>query len=130
MAKIVACNLIIKDDFHNVLILKKKVKRGEVEKWSILTQKVRGKESHDKCITRGAKDILKSVICDVEPVKEYTVDVEADESIMVYSGRIKEKAVLDKSYKECTWIGIRNIDDYDFLPLDKEILLDFFNNNN
>ncbi len=126
MAKQVACSLIIKDDFHNVLILKKKVKRGEVESWSILTSKIRGKESHDKCITRGAKDILKSVIFDVEPFKEYIINEENDESVMVFTGRIKEKAILDKNYKECKWIGKRNIEDYNFLSLDKDILNDFF----
>lgn len=126
MAKQVACSLIIKDDFHNVLILKKKVKRGEIESWSILTSKIRGKENHDKCITRGAKDILKSVIFDVEPFREYVIDGDNDESIMVYTGRIKEKAILDKSYKECKWIGKRNLEDYNFLELDKKILDDFF----
>ena len=45
---------------------------------------------------------------------------------MVYTGRIKEKAILDKNYKECKWIGKRNLEDYNFLPLDKEILTDFF----
>ena len=126
MAKQVACSLIIKDDFHNVLILKKKVKRGEIENWSILTSKIRGKESHDKCITRGAKDILKSVIFDVEPFKEYIIDNENDDSVMVFTGRIKEKAILDKNYKECKWIGKRNLEDYNFLSLDKDILNDFF----
>ena len=126
MAKQVACSLIIKDDFNNILVLKKKVKRGEIENWSILTSKIRGKESHDKCITRGAKDILKSVIFDVEPFKEYIIDEENDESVMVYTGRIKEKAILDKNYKECKWIGKRNLEDYNFLALDKDVLNDFF----
>ncbi|MBD7910477.1 MULTISPECIES: hypothetical protein [Clostridium] len=126
MAKVIGCSLIIKDDFHNILLLKKKVKRGEVEVWSLLTQKLRGKESHDKCIARGAKDILKSVIFDVEPVKEYIVNSDEDECVMVYTGRIKEKAVLDKAYKECKWIGYRNLEDYNILPYEKQILLDFF----
>lgn len=126
MAKIVACNLIIKDDFHNVLILKKKVKRGEVESWSILTQKIRGKESHDKCITRCAKDSLKSVVFDVEPFKEFISNEEADESVMVYTGRIKEKIVLDKNYKDSSWIGVRNLEKYNLSELDKKILDDYF----
>ncbi|MDD6796440.1 MAG: hypothetical protein PUE01_13725 [Clostridiaceae bacterium] len=126
MAKIVACNLIIKDDFHNVLILKKKVKRGEVETWSILTQKIRGKESHDKCITRCAKDSLKSVVFDVEPFKEFISNEEADESVMVYTGRIKEKIVLDKNYKDSSWIGVRNLEKYNLSELDKKILEEYF----
>ena len=45
---------------------------------------------------------------------------------MVYTGRIKEKAILDKNYKECKWIGKRNLEDYNFLSLDKDVLNDFF----
>lgn len=126
MAKVIGCSLIIKDDFRNVLILNKKVKRGEVETWSLLSQKLKGKESHDKCITRGAKDILKSVIFDVEPVGEYKMDSDEDECVMVYTGRIREKAILDKSYKECKWIGYRNIEGLNMAPHEKQILLDFF----
>lgn len=127
MAKVVSCSLIIKDDFHNVLILKKKVKRGETETWSILTQKLRGKESHDKCLTRCAKDILKSVVFDVEPFKEFVFDEENDENIMVYTGRIKEKIILDKNYKDSAWIGVRNLDNYNFSDFDKKVLTEYFN---
>ncbi|WP_455811235.1 hypothetical protein [Clostridium butyricum] len=45
MMKCTACTLIIKDDFENVLILKKKVKKGQIGKWSLLSQNLRGKES-------------------------------------------------------------------------------------
>ena len=56
----------------------------------------------------------------------YIIDEENDESVMVYTGRIKEKAILDKNYKECKWIGKRNLEDYNFLSLDKDVLNDFF----
>ncbi|HEY5525479.1 MAG TPA: hypothetical protein VIK26_09130 [Clostridium sp.] len=129
MAKIIACSLIIKDDFNNVLILNKKVKRGEVETWSILNQTLKGKESHDKCITRCAKDILKSLVFEVEPLKEYIVDKEADESIMVYTGKIRERFMLDiKKYKDSKWIGLRNLQDYNFVDYEEQILKDFYNN--
>lgn len=127
MAKIIACSLIIKDDFNNVLILNKKVKRGEVETWSILNQNLKGKESHDKCITRCAKDILKALIFEVEPLTEYIVDKEAEESIMVYTGKIRERFILDtKKYKDTKWIGSKNLQDYNFVDYEEEILKDFF----
>ena len=52
MSTVVSCSLIIRDDFNNVLLLKKKVKRGQIEKWSLLTQKKRSKEEHEKTIHR------------------------------------------------------------------------------
>ena len=64
MSTVVSCSLIIRDDFNNVLLLKKKVKRGQIEKWSLLTQKKRSKEEHEKTIHRGVKDILKSIVFD------------------------------------------------------------------
>jgi hypothetical protein len=127
MAKIIACSLIIKDDFNNVLILNNKVKRGEIETWSILNKKIKGKESHDKCITRGAKDAIKSLVFDAEPFKEYIVDKDSDESIMVYTGRIEDRVTLDlKKYIGNRWIGLRSIENFNLSQLEKEILNDFF----
>ena len=127
MAKIIACSLIIKDDFNNVLILNKKVKRGELETWSILNQKLKGKESYDKCITRCSKEILKSLVFDVEELKEYIVDKEADESIMVYTGKIRERFILDiKKYRDSKWVGVRNFQDYNFVDIEAKILKDLF----
>ena len=127
MAKIIACSLIIKDDFNNVLILNKKVKRGEIETWSILNQNIKGKESHDKCISRCAKDTIKSLVFDVEPFKEYIVDQDADEAVMVYTGRIEERVALDtKKYIGNRWISLRSIENFNLTQFEKEILKDFF----
>lgn len=127
MAKIIACSLIIKDDFNNVLILNKKVKRGEIEIWSILNQNLKGKESHDKCLTRCAKDTIKSLVFDVEPFKEYIVGLGADEAVMVYTGRIEERVALDtKKYIGNRWISLRSIENFNLSQFEKEILKDFF----
>ena len=71
MAKISTCTLIIRDDFKNVLILQKKVKKGEVDSFSLLTQKLRGRESEEKCVNRAVKDSLKSIIFDLEKLQNY-----------------------------------------------------------
>ncbi|PRR82556.1 hypothetical protein [Clostridium vincentii] len=127
MAKIIACSLIIKDDFNNVLILNKRVKRGEIETWSILNQKIKGKEIHDKCITRCAKENLKALVFDVKEFKEYIFNKETDESIMVCTGEIRERFILDsKKYKDSKWVSIRNFQDYNFIECEKEMLKDFF----
>ncbi len=122
--KYVGCAEIIKDDFNNVLIVKKKAKRGSIGKWSLINQKLRGKESDEKCLARAAKDILKTLIFDNEFFKDFPINEE--ESIKVYVGNLKEKYILDKSYDEATWINKNRIDDYDLEELDKEILKEYF----
>lgn len=122
--KYTACIEIIKDDFNNVLIVKKKAKKGMVEKWTLLNQKIRGKESDEKCLARAAKDVLKTIIFDNEFFKEFAINDE--ECAKVYVGNLKEKYVLDKSYDEATWINKSRCDDYDLEELDKKILKEYF----
>ena len=98
MSKIMGCSLVIKDDFNNVLILQKKVKKTEPEEWSLVSSKIRGKESYEKSINRGIKDCIKALAFDLEQVGEYVVDEENDESVMVFKANIKEKPMLDKSF--------------------------------
>lgn len=124
MSTVVSCSLIIRDDFNNVLLLKKKVKRGQIEEWSLLNQKKRSKEEHEKTIHRGVKDILKSIVFDLEPLDEYSIN--EDESTMVYLGILKEKVTLDKNYKEVKWINVNDIDNFEINNLDKKILKDYF----
>lgn len=118
------CVQIIKDDFSNVLIVKKKAKRGTIEKWSLIHQKIRGKENDDKCLARAVKDTLKTIVFDNLFFNEYVVGEE--EAIKVYVGNLKEKYVLDKSYDEATWINKNRFDDYDLEEFDRKILKDYF----
>ena len=62
MNKAVGCTLLIKDDFNNVLVLNKKVTRGEEQTWSLLSGKSRGKESDEKCLNKASNKILKTII--------------------------------------------------------------------
>lgn len=125
MAKVVGCALIVKDDFNNVLILQDKVKRGEPEKWTLLNQKIKGKETEEKCINRCVKDALKTVVFDLERVKEYLIN--DDEAITLYSGSLKDRIVLDKKYKDYKWIGLRQISNYNFNDVHIAMLQDYFN---
>lgn len=125
MSKVVGCTLVIRDDFNNVLILKKKVKRGQEEVWSLLTQKIRGKETTEKCINKGVKDILKSIVFDLEPLKEYEIEKGNDEVVMTFVGTLKEKVTLDKNYKEFKWINKRQLDSVTLSDLDRRILSDY-----
>lgn len=125
MMKCTACTLIINDDFNNVLILKKKVKKGEIGKWSLLSQKLRGKESDEKCLNKASNKILKTIIFDLEPYKEYILNEELEEGIRVYKGEIKGRFVLDKTYDEAQWVHKDKLSEYEFEDVDKSIIEDF-----
>lgn len=124
MAKVSMCTLIIRDDFKNVLILQKKVKKGEEDSFALLTQKLRGKESEEKCINRAVKDSLKSIIFDLEKIQNY--ELSDQEEIAVYVGDLKERIVLDKAYKDYKWINKRQLDDFNLSEVEKDILSLYF----
>lgn len=123
MSKSVECTLLIKDDFNNVLLLNKKVKRGEKQSWSLLSQKTKGKESEEKCIDRVVKDVLKSIPFETKFVKEYDFQ---DEVIKVYSAILRERIVLHKNYKECKWVSKSEVDNLELQELDKNIINEYF----
>ena len=125
MMKCTACTLIIKDDFENVLILKKKVKKGQIGKWSLLSQNLRGKESDEKCLNIASNKILKTIIFDLEPYKEFVLDSDSDEGIRVYKGEIKGRFVLDKSYDDAQWVNKNKLSEYEFEDIDKLIMENF-----
>lgn len=124
MNKSIGCTLLIKDDFNNILLLNKKVKRGEQQSWSLLSQKTRGKESEEKCIERVVKDVLKSIPFETEFVKEYNFE---DEVVKVYSAIIRERIVLHKNYRECKWISKSEVENLELQEFDKNIINEYFN---
>lgn len=126
MSKIMGCSLVIKDDFNNVLILQKKVKKTEPEEWSLVSSKIRGKESYEKSINRGIKDCIKALAFDLEQVGEYIVDEENDESVMVFKANIKEKPMLDKSFIDYRWISKNQVVNYNLKEYEKAALRDCF----
>jgi len=129
MGKIVKCSIIIYDDFNNVLI----AQRGKVKKncsviWSIFGKDMKGKESEEKCITKALEKDLKCNIFDLAPFKEYVVNEDNGESLMVYTGKVKEYLTCHKEINKIMWIGKKDIDRYEFSEEEKQVLLDFFNN--
>lgn len=127
MMNFTGCTLLIKDDFGNILVLKKKVKKGQKEIWSLLTQKIKGKESNEKCINKSVNKILKTIVFDLKQFNEYVTDSENNEGIKVYLGDLKGKFVLDKSYDEAKWINKNDLDGYEFDEIDKKIIVDYYN---
>lgn len=124
MTNIIGCTLIVKDDFNNVLVLKKKVKKGQKESFSLINNKIRGKEVTEKCLERAVKSSIKCIIFDLQPLKEFIVDNQTKEKHIIYVGNIKERPMLDKSYVDFKWISKRQIDDHNLEEFEREIILD------
>lgn len=123
MGKILGCSVILKDDFDNVLIVLKG-KKKDPELWSCIGRLKKGKESDEKCAINVIKEDLNTLVFDLEPLKEFTID--DDKSIMLYTGKIKEYMNLGKNIKKIEWVNENTIDKYNFLDGEKEILLEYF----
>lgn len=124
MNKIISCSLIIKDDFNNVLIIQRKVKRGQPKVWSLLNRDIKGKETIEKCLEKIAKEDLKGIVFNLTPFKDFVIN--QDESNSSYTGSIKESIVLHKDITSSKWINERSLEQYEFKETDKNILLEFF----
>lgn len=129
MGKVIRCSIVIFDDYKNVLIAQRgKVKKNSPIVWSIFGKEIKGKESEEKCITKALEKDLKCNIFELTPFKEYIINEDSGESLMVYTGQVKEYLTCHKEINKIVWIGKKDIDRYEFSEEEKQVLLDFFNN--
>lgn len=126
MGKITTGSLIIKDDYKNVLIIQRKAKKNDPKLWEILQRDIKGKETQEKCIGKMAQRELKTVVFDLTPFKEYVINEEKEELLMLFTGKLKERITLHKDIMMDKWISESELDKYDFVPGHKERLLDYF----
>jgi hypothetical protein len=128
VGKVVKCSVIICDDFNGVLIAARgKSKRGVPKVWSIFGKDIKGKENTEQCITKAIDKDLKCTIFDLIPFKEYVINEESEETLLVYIGKVKEYITPHKDINEVKWITERELNMYDFSDGEKEILVSFFN---
>ena len=123
MGRIAECSVIIKDDFNNIFIVRRKTKRNEPKLWYIVGKKIRGKETEEKCIARAIKDDLKSIIFDLEKLGEIKISAEKDELCAVYLGQLKEKIVYGNDIVEGKWVSAKELENYDLAEYEKEKIL-------
>ena len=86
MSKIAECSLIIKDDFNNIFIIRRKTKRSQPKLWYIVGKKIKGRETEEKCIARAVKDDLKSIVFNLEKVGEMKINEDNAELCAIYVG--------------------------------------------
>lgn len=127
MPKITGCSIIIKDDFNNVFIVKKKVKKNEIEYWYNIGKNLKGKESEEKCIARAIKEDLKSIVFNVEKIGEILKE-ENEEVFAVYKGEIKERTTYGNDIVDGAWINLSDLDKFNLAPGEKEKILMYYNN--
>jgi hypothetical protein len=129
MSKVTRCSIIICDDFNNVLIAEIGKGKGNSPKiWCIVGKSIKGKETEEKCITKAIDKALKCNIFDLTPFKEYALDEESGDTLLVYSGKIREAVTCHTDINKIKWISESEVDMYDFSIDEKKALLDFFKN--
>ena len=125
MGQIVKCSIIICDDFNGVLIAARGKKKLPIV-WSLFGKDIKGKETSEKCITKAIDKDLSCTIFDMIPFKEYTLDEQSGDALLVYTGKIKHYITTHKDINQVKWITERELDMYNFSGGEKEILSDFF----
>lgn len=108
-------SIVIRDDFNNILIIQKKVKKNEPKLWDFLQCEVKGKATPDAAITKEAYKMLKVTIFDINLVKE-----ESEEYI--YSGIIREGVVAHTNLSEVKWVKKADLENFNFSEEAKSVL--------
>ena len=127
MKKVAECSVIIKDDFDNIFIVRRKAKRNEPKLWYIVGKKIKGKETEEKCIARAVKDDLKSIIFNLKKIGETIVNEENDELCAIYVGELKEKIVYGTDIVEGKWVSLRELENYELAEKEMEKILYYTN---
>lgn len=123
MANVIGCSIILKDDFDNILIIKKEQKK-KFGLWKCVGRLKKGRENNEKCIINSVKEELNTLIFDLKEVKEFKINDE--DSIMIYEGKIKDYMNLGKKVMDMRWISKSDIENYELLDWQKEMLLEYF----
>ncbi|MDY6012076.1 hypothetical protein [Clostridium sp.] len=124
MKNIIGCSIILKDDFNNILIIKKEQKKN-FGLWKCVGRLKKGRENNEKCISNSVKEELNTLIFDLKEIKEFKIN-DTEDYIMIYEGKIKDYMNLGKKVMDMKWISKKEIENYEFLDGEKELLLEYF----
>ena len=127
MNKITECSIIIKDDFNNIFLVRRKTKKNQPVLWYTVGKKLKGREIEEKCIARAVKDDLKSIVFNVEKIGETIVNEELGEVSSVYIGELKEKVVYGNDIVEGKWIRLEDLKNYDLADGEEEKISIYLN---
>ena len=127
MSKVIKSSVIIYDDYNNVLIAERgKGKKDSPKLWGIFGRTLRGKEDGESCVSKVIDKELTCTLFDLAPFKQYPISFE-EGVLQVFTGKIKEMVSLHKDINKVKWISAREIENFNFVEGEKEIVLDFLN---
>lgn len=124
MGNIKGTVIVIYDNYNNVLIIQRG-KKSSVE-WSLVGKELKGKETPEKCICKGAEKDLDCTIFDLKELGEYKMAGDSEPSVLAYSGMIRQTIVPHKTIGNAKWISKKDLDSHEFTEGTKKILEDFF----
>ena len=120
MNKITECSIIIKDDFNNIFLVRRKTKKNQPILWYTVGRNLKWRETEEKCIAWAVKDDLKSIVFNIEKIGETIIDVTLGEASSVYIGELKEKVVYGNDIAEGKWVSLKEVNNYDLADGEKE----------
>lgn len=124
MSNLKFCSVIIKDDFNNILIAKRKGKKSCENLWYIFERKIRAKETPEKCAHRIIKEDLKTIVFDLNKLCD--LNICEDEIFSVFTGSLKEKFTYGTNITACKWINKNDLRNYTFADGELEKINAFF----
>ncbi|MGL4740394.1 MAG: hypothetical protein ACRC41_06250 [Sarcina sp.] len=139
MSKIVYCEFIIKDDFNNVLVVKKKVKGETERKWELIGGGMRNrakfinseeKEELDDALFTIMHTNFRTIGFDVTEFATEPYKMEGFEDLEVYKkiyvAVLRDKAMFKKEILGKEWISSKDLDKFDFKGNERKILEQFW----
>ncbi len=124
MSCVKSCSVIVKDDFNNILIAKRKGKKSERNLWYIFDRNIKGRETPEKCANRIIKEDLKTIIFDLKEICDFKGNEE--ESLRLFSGILKEKITCGTNITTFKWVNKNELSDYTFAEGEIEKINAFF----
>lgn len=125
MSCVKSCSVIIKDDFNNILISKRKGKKGEGNLWYLFERKIKGRETPEKCANRVIKEDLKTIVFDLKEVCDFNIN--EGENLRLFTGSLKEKITCGSNVISFKWVNKNELADYKFAEGEITKIDAFFN---
>lgn len=125
MSCVKSCLVIIKDDFNNILISKRKGKKGEGNLWYLFERKMKGRETPEKCANRVIKEDLKTIVFDLKEVCDFNIN--EGENLKLFTGSLKEKITCGSNIISFKWVNKNELADYKFAEGEIAKINAFFN---
>jgi len=92
-------------------------KRGD--KWEFPGGKLEENESMEECIKREIKEELG---IEISVIKKFCIEKKDEIELHVFTANYEKGNIKLNFHNDAKWIGIEELNNYDFLPLDKRIV--------